>query len=198
MSSVAAAMALGLLVLLLGCSDGSDDGDGASDDTAEDSASTVGGDADEDADEGGDEGSDEDEGSGDDEEALACSLLTADDLTAAGLSVASGPTANELAPTDECGFELEAAGTPPIPGTVVVIVYEPEEGLDLEQARQTYTDLEELDGPATDAWISPSLKVIQFTLDDGRVVSIQAVVDTPPEEASETLVSLADAAAART
>ncbi len=116
----------------------------------------------------------------------SCELLTAADLAAAGLSGVSDPIPNDLASSDECGFDVDG-------GTVSVTYYTESEAVAL--GPNLYPDTEVLEGVGDEAWYVEGLRLAQVRLADGRVISIQDNTDT--EDLEALLTALATAAAER-
>lgn len=130
------------------------------------------------------EDSDGDDESSDD--ATSCNLLTAQDLSGAGLEATGDPVPNELATSDECRFAVAD-------GSVVVIYYTESEATAL--GPDLYPGTEVLDGIGAEAWYVDGFRLAQVRLENGRVISIQD--DTELDDVRDVLAELAAAAVDR-
>lgn len=148
-------LALGLTIVLGACSSGDDD---VADDT-----SVVQEAGDDGTDATGDEGGSESSMADADAPATveACGVLSLDEVTAAGVPAASGPTRNEANPNfDECDFFDEGGA-----GILKVSVFPPSRG------GGAISGEEPIEGIGAKAVYSEPLQVVNVTLEDGTFVS---------------------------
>ena len=146
---------MGLILVIGACSTGDDD-------VAEDT-SVVQEASDDATDASGDDGASEASTSAADAPASveACGVLSLDDVTAAGVPAASGPTQNEANPNfDECAF-FDESGVQ----VLSVSVFPPSTG------GGAISDEEPVDGIGAEAVYSETLQVVNVTLEDGTFVT---------------------------